>query len=265
MASPDCYSCHQSDYIATTNPNHSSSGFPTVCLDCHTTNPGWEPTTFDHSIFPLTLGHATPDCNDCHTGGNYNSTPTDCYACHQSDYIATTNPDHSSSGFPTVCLDCHTTNPGWEPTTFDHSIFPLTLGHSTPSCTDCHTGGNYTSTPTDCYACHQTDYNNSTNPDHKTLGFSTICTQCHTTNPDWQPATFTGHDSQFFPIYSGTHKNEWNSCTECHTSTSSYVLFSCINCHEHNKTEMDDKHKEVSGYTYTSESCYNCHPRGNAE
>ena len=73
-------------------------------LTCHTTNPGWKPTTFNHSSFPLTLGHSTPACADCHIGGNYTTTPTDCYACHQADFTATTNPNHTSSGFPHTCL-----------------------------------------------------------------------------------------------------------------------------------------------------------------
>ena len=112
-------------------PNHVASQFSTVCLSCHTVNPGWKPTTFNHSSFPLTLGHSTPDCIDCHIGGNYTTTPTDCYACHQQDFTASTNPNHTASGFSTACTQCHTTNPGWKPTTFNHSGFPLTLGHST--------------------------------------------------------------------------------------------------------------------------------------
>ena len=148
-----------------------SSGFATTCQTCHTTNPGWKPASFNHTVFPLTLGHATPACTDCHKGGNYTTTPTDCYACHQPDYAGSTNPNHVASGFPTACLTCHTTNPGWKPASFNHTTFPLTQGHSTPACIDCHKNGNYTTISTDCYSCHSADYNNSTNPNHKTLGF----------------------------------------------------------------------------------------------
>jgi hypothetical protein len=167
------------------------------------------------------------------------------------DYVATTNPNHTASGIPTTCQTCHTTNPGWQPANFNHTSFPLTLGHSTPTCNDCHKG-NYTSTSIDCYSCHQTDYNNTTNPNHKTLGFSTTCTQCHTVQPGWKPATYTQHDTQFFPIYSGRHKGQWNACTDCHTNTANYALFNCITCH-------GNVH---SGKNYTNAQCYSCHPRG---
>ena len=250
----DCYACHQQDFTATTNPNHVSSGFATTCLTCHTTNPGWKPASFNHSVFPLTLGHSTPACTDCHKGGNYTTTPTDCYSCHQQDYLATTNPNHSTSGIPTTCQTCHTTNPGWQPASFSHTGFPLTLGHSTPTCNDCHKG-NYTSTSTDCYTCHQTDYNNATNPNHKTLSFSTTCTQCHTTVPGWKPATYTQHDAQFFPIYSGRHNGQWNACSDCHTNAANYALFDCIHCHT-------NVHR---GSNYTNTQCYSCHPRGTSD
>ena len=261
----DCFACHETKYNQTTNPNHIASGFSTTCKDCHSTKPGWTPATFDHSIFPLTQGHATPTCIDCHVGGNYTSTPTDCFACHQANYNQTTNPNHIASGFPTTCKDCHSTNPGWKPATFDHSKFPLTLGHAGPSCTDCHTSGNYASTPTDCYACHKTDYNQTTNPNHQSLGFSITCTNCHNTNPDWKPASYTQHDSQSFPIYSGRHKGQWNSCTDCHANPANYTEFTCLSCHEHNKTDTDNHHREVSGYSYTSPACLSCHPTGNAD
>jgi predicted CXXCH cytochrome family protein len=246
-----CYSCHQTDFQATTNPNHVASGFSTACQICHTTTPGWKPASINHSIFPLTLGHSTPVCTDCHKSGNYTTTPTDCYACHQPDYAASTNPNHVASGFPTVCLTCHTTNPGWKPASFNHTTFPLTQGHSTPVCIDCHKNGNYTTISTDCYSCHLTDYNNSTNPNHKTLAFSTTCTQCHTTVPGWKPATYTAHDA-LFPIYSGRHNGTWNSCTQCHTNTANYALFNCITCHSN----------AHSGKNYTNAQCYSCHPRG---
>ncbi len=39
-------------------------------------------------------------------------------------------------------------------------------------------------------------------------------------------------------------------------------IFSCINCHEHRKSKMDDEHKNVPGYLYESTKCYQCHPNG---
>jgi hypothetical protein len=258
----DCYACHQSDYNATTNPNHKTLAFSTSCTTCHSTAPGWKPATFDHSKFPLTQGHAINDCSKCHVNGNYTNTATDCYACHQSDYNATTNPNHKTLAFSTSCTTCHSTASGWKPTTYDHSKFPLTQGHAINDCSKCHVNGNYTNTATDCYACHQTDYNATTNPNHQSLNFSTTCTACHTTAPGWKPASYTQHDAQSFPIYSGKHRGQWTNCTDCHANTSNYKVFSCTDCHEHNKTTMDSKHSGVKSYIYNSTNCFNCHPKG---
>jgi hypothetical protein len=251
--SADCYSCHQADYNSAISPNHKTSGFPVNCTLCHNTNPGWKPASFNHSSFPLTQGHSSPACADCHKNGNYASISTACYSCHQQDFTAATNPNHIASGIPTTCNTCHTLNPGWAPAHFNHTTFPLTLGHATPTCNDCHKG-NYTITSTDCFSCHQTDYNNSVNPSHKTLAFAITCTQCHTTNPGWKPATYAQHDAQFFPIYSGRHLGTWTLCSECHTNTSNYLLYDCIRCHT-------TVHR---GSNYTNARCYSCHPRGTA-
>jgi hypothetical protein len=263
--SSDCLNCHQADYNATTNPNHINAGYSTNCTMCHTTAPGWTPATFDHSKFPLTQGHSLTDCAKCHVNGNYANTSSDCISCHQADYNATTNPNHANAGYSTNCTTCHTTAPGWTPATFDHSKFPLTQGHSITDCAKCHVNGNYANTSSDCISCHQTDYNATNNPSHSSLNFSTTCTECHTTAPGWKPATYRQHDAQSFPIYSGRHQGAWTSCTDCHTNLSNYKVFSCIDCHEHNKTDMDNKHREEGGYVYSSVSCFNCHPQGRAE
>jgi predicted CXXCH cytochrome family protein len=250
----DCYSCHKTDFMGTTNPNHVTSGMSTTCQTCHTTTPGWKPAAFNHGSFPLTLGHSATACADCHKNGNYTSTSTDCNSCHNQDYRATTNPNHVTAGFPTICQSCHTTTPGWKPATFNHTKFPLTLGHSSAACTDCHKNGNYTTTPTDCYSCHQTDFINTTNPNHSSLSFSTTCTQCHTTTPGWKPATFTQHDA-LFPIYTGNHRGKWDACSDCHNNSASYAVFNCISCHSN----------EHPGKNYTNAQCYSCHPRGTGD
>jgi len=249
----NCIDCHRHTYMATSNPNHIQAGFSEDCSHCHPMSSfQWSGAGFNHNIFPLVQGHSSVKCADCHLNGNYSGISPDCYSCHQQNFLAAKNPDHVASKFSTACKDCHSLSPGWAPSTFNHSSFPLTLGHATPACADCHIGGNYTSTPTDCYACHQTNYNNTTNPNHQTLGFSTTCTLCHTTNPGWKPASYTQHDTQFFPIYSGRHNGQWNTCADCHTNASNYALFDCIRCH----TGVH------SGQNYTNAQCYSCHPRG---
>ena len=249
-ASPECVSCHQDDYAATQNPNHQSAGFPTDCVTCHTTSPGWTPAVINHDFFPLTQGHDIQDCNQCHTTGNYADASPECVNCHQDDYAATQNPNHQSAGFSTDCVNCHTTNPGWTPAEINHDFFPLTLGHDIQDCAQCHTTGNYADASPECVNCHQDDYDQTTNPNHLAANFPTDCVACHTTNPGWTPATFD-HDGQYFPIYSGKHRGVWNNCAECHTNPNEYSSFDCINCHR-------GAHHQDQG----NQGCYECHPNG---
>ena len=251
-----CVACHRADYDAAAEPNHAAANFSTDCVRCHGTQ-AWRPATFDHATtgFPLTGAHVRVACTSCHVGGQYTGTPSDCYSCHRSDYEATTNPNHVASGFPTTCTSCHTTN-AWEPATFDHAAtgFALTGAHGLVACTSCHVGGQYTGTPSDCYACHRSDYDATTNPSHAAANFGTGCATCHTTNA-WQPANFD--HQQFFRISSGPHVVA--TCASCHTNPSNYSSFDCLQCHDHNKTEMDAKHIQQPDYRYESNACYSCH------
>jgi hypothetical protein len=261
-----CVSCHQADYSRTTNPNHAAGGLPTTCESCHTIN-AWQPAKFDHNQtgFPLTGAHASVDCARCHVGGRYAGTPTDCYSCHRADYNGTTNPNHPASGFPTQCQACHNTS-AWRPASFDHNQtrFPLTGAHTQVDCARCHVGGRYAGTPTDCYSCHQADYNGTTDPNHQAASFPTQCDTCHTTSA-WRPASFD-HDGRYFPIYSGRHRGQWSSCGDCHVNPGNYRVFECILCHAHsNKADVDSHHRGVNGYSYTSAACYRCHPSGRAD
>ncbi|MEZ4987695.1 MAG: hypothetical protein R2795_22145 [Saprospiraceae bacterium] len=72
----------------------------------------------------------------------------------------------------------------------------------------CHIGGNYNNTPTDCAGCHQSDYDNTTNPDHETAQFPTTCNDCHTEDA-WAPANFD--HNQFYPL-NGAHAVVANEC-----------------------------------------------------
>lgn len=261
----ECFNCHQPDYMGTTSPNHQSAGYSTSCEDCHNVKAiAWDATNFEHSFFPLRGGHAI-SCFECHTSGTFSKLATDCVSCHQSDYNATIDPNHQQVGFSTTCTECHQSTDGsWQAAKFTHDFFPLTGGH-TISCLECHTEGAGTQLSTDCFACHQNNYNSAANPNHQQAGFSTVCSQCHTTGPGWDAADFKLHDSQYFPIYSGRHNGRWNSCTECHTNNSNYADFTCFTCHEHSQAETDGRHREVTNYSYQSSACYSCHPTGRNE
>jgi hypothetical protein len=238
------------------------AGFPTDCSLCHSTA-NWLGATFDHSKtqFPLTGAHTGLSCNSCHASGVFVGLSTACVSCHQSNFQNTTNPNHITSGFPTDCQVCHNTS-AWVPSIFDHNktVFPLTGTHLKVACANCHIGGRYVGTPTDCFSCHKVAYQTVTNPNHVAAAFPTTCQTCHNTTA-WTGATFA-HSG--FPIYSGAHQGKWTTCADCHTNSSNYAVFTCVSCHAHDKTLMDPKHSGVRNYVYNSTNCYSCHRNGSA-
>jgi len=256
-----CASCHTNNYTQTTNPNHTAAGISNDCATCHTTIPGWKPATYPaHSDLVGVHVSIANDCAACHNG-NYTVLPKTCNDCHASDFAQTNDPSHTAAQFPVTCADCHSQT-SWKPSTFDHSTFyPLIGAHATiaNNCLKCHASG-YPNTPNTCEGCHTPDYNQTTNPNHTSAQFPKTCEDCHNQSA-WAPANWD-HDSQYFPIYSGKHNGEWNTCSDCHTTANNYSQFSCIDCHEHNKTDMDNEHQGEQGYTWTSAACYNCHPKG---
>src|SRR5579863_1475376 len=260
-----CVSCHQTDYNNAVSPvNHIAAGFPTTCATCHDTNL-WTDGVFNHAStgFVLTGMHTVPPrlCTDCHVSNNYTLSSAACVTCHLKDYQGTTNPNHASAGFPQQCDLCHDTTV-WTDSTFNHNNtpFPLTGSHTVPprQCTDCHVNNNYTTLPTACIGCHQTDYTNTTNPGHAAQPqfFPTTCQTCHNTT-NWLNATFNhGQYTQF----SINHGNANGVCSTCHTNSNDYSVFQCTNCHA--KTETDGNHQGVKGYVYNSVNCYQCHQSG---
>ena len=261
-----CVSCHQTDYNNATTPvNHIAIGFPTTCDTCHDTVL-WTDATFNHTTtgFQLTGAHTVPprQCVDCHVNNNYSLNSTLCYSCHQKDYTGTTTPAHAAAGFPTTCELCHDTTV-WTDSTFNHSntAFPLTGSHLVPPrvCTDCHVNNNYTTLPTTCIGCHQTDYNNTTNPGHSAQQqfFPTTCQTCHNTTA-WTGATFNHAQYTPFPT---THGNANNVCSTCHINSNDYSIFQCTACHGGNNA-ANFQHANVSGYVYNSINCYQCHRSG---
>ena len=262
-AETDCFSCHTDMHSQTVGMD---------CDRCHTPS-SWivENITDVHrqSRFPLQGPHFAAQCLDCHPSASllsFEPVGVECVDCHMQDYQTAVNPNHVSGNFSIQCFDCHLmTAFAWGGAGFNHSYFPLTQGHATYDCNNCHTGTDYSDISAECFSCHQADYNASTNPNHLAADISTSCLECHTTMPGWKPAEFPIHDPLFFPIYSGKHSGEWNSCTECHSNPANYSLFTCIDCHEHNRADMDDKHSGENDYEYTSLACLDCHPRGSED
>ncbi len=273
-ATLNCLSCHPTlvfnDAKSTCNECHADVHEQTVgvdCARCHNTNSFLVSNILEiHQLgrFPLVGAHSVADCYDCHKTSSLLQFPTmsiQCIDCHNEEYASTTNPNHLTAGFSTDCETCHVISAyEWNSGGFHHNFFPLEQGHANIACDQCHTPGDFGSVSKTCYGCHSADYNSTTNPNHLASGFTTDCTVCHTLSPGWRPAEFD-HDP-WFPIYSGKHKGEWNNCTDCHNNSSNYNQFTCIDCHEHSQSSMNNEHDEVNNYSYNSNACFDCHPRG---
>ena len=182
----DCAACHSMDFEQTTSPDHQQLGFSMDCASCHTTDPNWMPATFaDHDNFYVLKGaHREVSCSECHNS-TFTNTPTTCIGCHQDDYNNANDPEHSTAGFSTNCLDCHTET-AWEPANFDHSMyFPIYSGNHQNEwnqCSECHTvAGNFSLFS--CIDCHEHNDPNELADDHSDVNdysFDSMeCYRCH--------------------------------------------------------------------------------------
>lgn len=225
-----CAACHSGE-------DRHGGQFLQDCDACHATS-GWGDLHFDHGStrFPLTFSHATTACSACHPGGRYVGTPSTCEGCHLPE-------DAHGGRFGQQCGACHRPT-RWSDATFDHNLarFRLTGAHTRTACTACHTSGGFAGTPMACSACHG-------RPSSHGSAFSGECSACHSTAA-WRPASFNGPHS--FPM---NHGGAGGSCGRCHPS--GLMEYTCYTCH--NAGEMQDKHKEIGGF---SSSCTRCHASG---
>ncbi len=248
-----CAECHINEYNNTKNPNHKLVGYSTDCERCHGSEAiTWEGAVLDHSKFPLNGKHKVTACTDCHKNGVYTGTPSLCVNCHQADYDKTQNPNHKQAGYSTDCERCHGFGAeSWYGAIVDHSFFPLNGKHKTSACTDCHKNGVYKGTPTECVGCHLTDYNNTTDPNHKQAGFSTVCSNCHGTEAlTWQNAIF---DHTPYWALQGAHKTL--DCNKCH-SVGYSLPRDCYGCHKADYDSSSNPNHKLSGFPTTCEVCH---------
>jgi hypothetical protein len=219
-ASKDCKSCHQDVHNGTLGQN---------CERCHTFQ-SWQDVSkvtvvHQSTRFPLLGRHQHVGCDNCHASqgeSRFINMPLPCGVCHRQEYEATTNPNHRLAGFSLRCEICHSSAiTGWQVSGtgdlrgFDHNRtqFPLTGAHLAVACDQCHVNNRFTGTPKDCFSCHQSDFQSTTNPNHVAANFSQTCTSCHTTSA-WKPATFD-HNKTRFPLL-GAHAT--TACAQCHVN-----------------------------------------------
>jgi hypothetical protein len=246
-----CADCHR-------DPHRDELG--DRCTDCHSATNWLAPRSLpshETTRFPLTGAHTATDCRACHTrlGGTvYRGTPTVCADCHLSTALAVKKPDHRSPGFGPGCQTCHGTF-AWGPAKVNHSVWwPLDGKHALQSCDTCHSVAVFKGKNGACVGCHG-DLVASAHPDHKQLGFSNSCENCHTAL-GWHVMRSNWHDG-FYRISSGDHAGI--GCGGCHGGGYDKARLVCTSCHEHNKASMDKEHGGVGNYSWNSGACYDCH------
>ncbi len=111
-----CLTCHEKEYLATTNPNHKTANFPTNCETCHRALT-WKPAAlFPHeSYFPISSGSKHrpgrwSTCGDCHTN-SANYSQFECINCHEHNKSSMDRKHQGEvSGYvyqSTACYRCH--------------------------------------------------------------------------------------------------------------------------------------------------------------
>ncbi len=179
--------------LASKRSPHGTLDMP--CQTCHTAT-DWKviPSRirFNHAQatgFPLRGQHGTVACRDCHASLNFANTPNKCQDCHADLHRRKNGPE---------CELCHNSN-GWQVSI--HNInehqdrFPLIGAHATVDCYSCHKVGtvgqfNRFGLSTECISCHSKDYNTTSSPNHRALGYSSECRECHLSMDSWMGAVF---------------------------------------------------------------------------
>jgi hypothetical protein len=213
----ECRQCHS---------EHRGRDADIVGLDADLFNHDW-------TDYPLTGGHLTARCEDCHRSRTaYRSTPQHCISCHQDD-------DPHRGGLGEACADCHEVK-GWHDAKFDHGTTPFALegAHATVPCARCHPGARYRQTPADCVSCHGIDDAHDGRRGQR-------CGDCHGVTR-WKRKPFD-HDATKFPLR-GSHRTV--ECNGCHPSSVFGTLSTrCADCHRE-----DDRHNGSLG-----SACGSCH------
>lgn len=255
----ECYDCHESDYTSATNPNHIEANYSISCTDCHSMNAfTWTGVGINHDFFPLTQGHAINDCKACHAGSDYSQTSSDCFDCHQEDYMTTNNPNHIDAAISTACATCHTTNPGWKPAEYrdhDAQYFPVYSGSHAGewiSCAECHTNSsNYTEFS--CISCHEHNQGETDDEHNEVGGYiynSQACFECH---PTGEGEGGFNHNLSNFPL-TGAHIT--TDCIECHSNGYTGTTTVCSDCHNEDYNQTSNPNHFVNAI---STDCALCH------
>jgi hypothetical protein len=195
-----------------------------------------------HDFYPLVGKHALLECEDCHSEGVYDGTPTWCEACHADD--------KPTEHYPGDCVSCHIPE-SWEDAVFDHALA------TTSDCVVCHANvkpANHYGSP--CAACHNTNAWTPADFNHKAVG-ATNCVSCHSNE---KPANH--YDGQCSNCHNTDNWHQVNfnhsglaKCKSCHNSDKpdNHYDGQCSSCH--NTDNWQNANFNHSGLT----NCKSCH------
>ena len=226
------------------------------CSACHTAN-GWsvdlKSLSFDHSSigFALEGQHGQLACEMCHSSLVFDEakSKTNCVDCH-------TDVHQQTVGFD--CAQCHTTTTWIIENAMDlhrQSRFPLLGVHALADCRSCHESApnlQFPSMGVDCYDCHRTEYEATSQPNHIEEGYSTNCVECHSVKAyEW---TASGFNHDFFPLTGGHHGP---TCSDCHGENRfEKVSAECFDCHQ---IDFEQAANPVHDPASFSTQCDQCH------
>ena len=266
-----CESCHQQNFLETSQPDHLAFGFSTDCQECHEMN-RWKPAFMpDHDalFFPIFSGEHKgewDDCTACHSDLN-NRKEFTCLSCHEHNQQEMDEEHQGITGYvynSRDCLTCHPDGNSGDFTAHDTQFFPIYSGEhkgTWDECAICHDQPDDRKAVT-CLSCHEHNQQEMDKEHQGISGYAWNTQDCLFCHPSGEKGDFREHDAQFFPIFSGTHNDQWQDCAECHTVPENKKLFSCIDCHTHRQDKTDAEHAGVSGYAFNSTNCLGCHPSG---
>jgi Cytochrome c7 and related cytochrome c len=234
--------------------------FKLECTTCHTID-NWKqikPMGFNHNKtnFPLLGQHKTISCRNCHKTLIFTQAKGQCASCHTDIHEGTTGRD---------CARCHNNNSFIVNNTNIRKIhqqqgFALVGEHASADCNRCHTSASnlrFNNIRTNCYSCHQFQYNLTNKPNHRLSGFGTDCEQCHSmVGRSWN-AIGKGFNHSFFPI---TGMHGVLTCDRCHSDNNYQIKKSpdCLGCHSSKQNEAIGV-IPAHGTLMKKYSCSDCH------
>ncbi len=272
FAQRGCAGCHEDVHQGQLGGN---------CRNCHEEH-DWRPqgqiAEHQQTRFPLLGAHAATTCERCHPGigsGAIEVLSIDCAGCHQDDLARAQNPDHLAQGWVQDCETCHLPT-RWTGAGFRHEGFQLTGQHLVVDCEACHVGGVFSALPTDCFACHDQDYQLALDPDHPGLGFPQDCERCHGTFA-WLPAKFNHYwvgsncvDCHLAEYQATTDPDHLASgfsqqCADCHRTNTwvpanfdhQGITSGCVDCHLDDFQATNDPNHQAAGFPQDCEICHN--------